>query len=169
MNVRTPMDAADFSKTGGRPYSFYWWIWNQTVPSPLGRFEVELRTGPNCPPPDKPILDAAASLAATLQRLEADVVDIVLGHYRWHQIQAPDWLTEEGVPRDLDRNRLSGFIRDRALVLTRDSDESPIEQCIYITPMWDIEHSLSLIVEDGRIATVNDAEVQLEGGILQSF
>src|SRR6266700_4601372 len=108
------MDAADFARVGGHPHSFHWWKWNHTVPSSLGPFDVELRTGGNCPPPDRPILDAASALASALQRLEARVIDIVVGHYRWHQVEAPDWLTQEGVPLDLDRNGLGKFLRDRA-------------------------------------------------------
>jgi hypothetical protein len=164
------MNAADFAKAGGHPYSFYWWSWNSKVSSALGPFEVELRTGPACPPPDAPMLKAAASLVSTLQRLEGEVVDIVLGHYRWHQSEASDWLTQEGVPLNLDKTRIGEFIRDRALVVTRDAnDGTPDELCIYVTPIWDTEHSLSLVVKNGRIATVNDTEVKLEGGILQSF
>jgi len=116
------------------------------------------------------MLKAAGSLVSALQHLEGEVVDIVLGHYRWHQAEASDWLIQEGVPLDLDKARIGDFIRDRALVVTRDANEGTHDElCIYITPVWDTEHSLSLVVKDGRIATVNDAEVKLEAGILQSF
>ncbi len=164
------MKAADFAKAGGHPHLLHWWSWNSKVLSAIGPFEVELRTGPSCPPPDEAVLKAAASLISTLQRREGEIVDIVWGHYRWHQAEAKDWLIQEGVPLDLDRGRLGEFIRDRALVVARDTNEGmPDELCIYITPTWDTEHSLSLVVEEGRIATVNDAEVRLEGGVLQSF
>jgi hypothetical protein len=164
------MNAAEFARAGGHPHSFYWWRWNREISSALGPFEVELRTGPSCPPPDEPMLKAAASLVFALQKVEPQVIDIVLGHYRRQQADASDWLIQQGVPLDLDRRRIGEFIRDRALVVMRDANEgTPDELCIYITPVWDTEHSLSLVVKNDQIATVNDAEVRLENGILQSF
>jgi hypothetical protein len=164
------LEAADFAKAGGYPYSFHWWAWKATIPTVCGPFELELRTGDGCPAPDTDVLAAAESLVATLQRLESHIIDIVLGHYRWHLIRAPDWLTEEGIPLDLTRDRIGEFVRDRALVVTREQNEaSTIEQCIHVTPLWDIEHALDLVVQGGQITTVNDTELQLEGGILQSF
>jgi len=145
------MVAQDFNKAGGKPYAFHWWLWNKTVPSVLGAFALELRTGPRCAAPDEAMVSAAGGLIAFFTRAEDEVVRIVFENYR-RCLRKASHLVEQGVPLDLNADAISPFLRDRALVVSRDSDEGVADElCIYITPKWDIEHSLSLVVEDERI------------------
>jgi hypothetical protein len=162
--VRTYMRTSEFVLQGGHPYSFTWWSWKNKIPSHLGDFELEIRNGDdNCL--GEELIVHAQSFVSLFAELNDSVLQTIHEHYRVSVLDTPSWFAELGIPCDLTAQKLQPFIRDRSLVLDFvPGNPSPVRSDIYITPLWEVEHSVSLAVENGRIASLNGEPFELVRG-----
>lgn len=119
-------------------------------------------------PPDDGMLKRVSELMVYAQSHGEYLLDIVYGHYLLAS-DDPDWLESCGVPLDLTRDTVAGFLReDRSLLVSRHLDwTEPYSSSIHVVPMWDEEHALALYFCDGAIVTANDEEFILEAGVLR--
>ncbi len=164
------MTASEYQKQPRDPDSFSdRWLWQRSVPTPLGDFSVELVMlgDGDTNPPDEEMLRRAAELVRYAETHGDHILDIVYGHYRL--AGESGWLEMECVPSGLSRETVLSQVRDdRTLVVTRDLDlDEPYDSAIHLVPLWDEEHALSLEFRDGQIVSANDDPFRLEDGVFR--
>ena len=163
------MTVADFEKQPRGLRLFERWIAQQQITTPLGSFSIEFHMGnDDTDPPDEEMLKRARELVSYTESHGDAILDIVFGHYL---LTAEDgyWLEDCHVPRDVTRNRIAEYVRaDRSLVVARHvGSDQPYSSSIYIVPLWDEEHALSLDFADGEIISANDSRFRLEANIFR--
>ena len=148
------------------------WMLNRTVPSPLGEFPLEVsRGGRDRTPPDEEMLRRGGELVSYVEANGEYLVDIVFGHYLFACKMG--WMESKDVPEGLTREEIGAQLRsDRSLSVIEDldleeDDLPPYESSIYVVPLWDEEHGLTMLFEDGKIVRVNDCLFTLEAGVLE--
>jgi hypothetical protein len=161
---------ADFERQPRGPYLFDWWLARQRVPTPLGLFSVQFQMlgDDDTNPPDDEMLRRAAELVRYAETHGDFILDIVVGHYL-RAAEDCEWLEVCGVPQGLGRDRIADYVReDRILVVSRHLTwDQPYSSAIYVVPLWDEEHALSLDFRDGAIVAANDSRFRLEAGVLR--
>lgn len=148
------------------------WVLNRTVASPLGEFPLELsKDGKDPSPPDEEMLKRGAELVRYVETHGEYLVDIVFGHYLF--ACELGWMESKSVPVGLTREAIASQLReDRSLSVNRDldlelDDLPPYESFIYVVPLWDEEHGLSMLFQDGKVVRVNECLFALEDGVLR--
>jgi len=164
------MTAADFQKQPRGSYAFDFWQCGKRVETPLGIFTVEFQMlgKSDTNPPDEEMVRRATELVRYAEDHGDYILDIVFGYYLF-AAETPNWLEMFETPRGLSRDKISAYLRgDSTLVVSRHLDWSePYDSTIYIVPLWDEEHALTLACCDGGITTVNDSAFILEAGVLR--
>lgn len=164
------MNISQFQKQPREPYTLDRWFWNQKVQTPLGEFMVEFQMGTgDTDPPDDEMLKRASELVRYAETHGDYILDIVFGYYLL--ASESDWLEMSGVPRGLNRQTVISQVRDEgALVVSRwAQQENLYESAIYIVPLWDEEHALTLEFQSGQIVSANDSSFKIEDGVLRCF
>ena len=171
------LNLSDLTKQSTRPYD---WIWNKTVATPLGEFEVSL--GPEGKgAPDDEMLRRGAELVQYAEANGEYIVDIVYGHYLfackngWMDYSHfPKGMSTEGLVHEgLTRGEMASQLRDGGcLSVTQDldlelDDLPPYESKIIVVPLWDEEHGLEMLFEDGKVVRVNEGRFKLVDGALE--
>ncbi|HEY3932322.1 MAG TPA: hypothetical protein VGM58_08120 [Verrucomicrobiae bacterium] len=164
------MTTADFQKQPRDDYAFDYWVWDKRVETPLGSFTVEFQMlgDSDTNPPDEEMLKRAAELVRYAEDHGHYILDIVFGYYLF-AVEKPNWLEKFEIPKDLSRDKISAYLRgDSTLVVSRHLNwDEPYDSAIYIVPLWDEEHALTLAFRDGGIAAVNDSAFKFESGVLR--
>jgi hypothetical protein len=146
------MKLGEFRKAPQGPYLFEYWESTFTIPSPIGPFGVELRpiAGQS---PDEEMVEEARELVAFLVTHGDEIAQKVFEHYQ-RLADHPEWLEKCGVPESLGVYELERYIRSRALVVTLEEegpDERYYDEVLFVDPLWDSEHKITLGVRDGRL------------------
>lgn len=146
------MQLSDFRKEPKGPYLFEYWSSLSSLPSQIGRFNIELQM-PEGSEPDSQMLSEASQLASAFQGNASGVVAKVYEHYLEMQ-QHTEWLQECGVPEHLSVAELQNYIRSRSLVVSRDdhNGEPVYSSGVYVSPLWDIEHGIYLCITPGGVS-----------------
>lgn len=161
------MNISEFKKQPDE-YSFDVWHWKDAVATPLGKATVEFQIE-NRKEPDDEMLQRAAELVQYAQAHGDHILDIVHGSYLSVSKTDPDYLKLCGVPADLAREKMEDYLeREPFLVVTRDDNEDePYNSSVFVVPLWDEEHALTLKFQDGAVVSVNDSPFKIEKGVLK--
>ena len=128
------------------------WIWGKTIATPLGNFEVVLHQNDEEILPDDSMVKFVAELVSFTETNCALILDIVFGYYRLAEVSDPLWLDCNDVPRGLTKTEIKNYMQGLWLVVSRRKDsKNPYESVIFMNPLWDEEHKLSLEFQDGKI------------------
>jgi hypothetical protein len=119
-------------------------------------------------PPDDEMVKRASELVSYTESHGEYILEIVYGHYLLAAEDA-DWLENCDVPRGLTRQRIADYVReDRSLVVARHLGcDQPYNSSIYVVPVWDEEHALTLHFRDGAIVAANGSQFELEAGVFR--
>ena len=135
---------ADFAKQPRGPLAFDSWLCKTQLQTPLGPFDIELRE-----PPDGESVGALNELGPALLSRSHELLSQILASY---QLAAENkyWMKDCGVPRNLERDQLIQYLRDRTITIARNR-ERRLEVTVDITPKWDIEHGIHWTFESQRL------------------
>jgi hypothetical protein len=173
------LNLSELTQEKGKPSH---WTLNRTVPSPLGEFPMEVtREHGERKPPNEEMLRRGGELVRYVEANGEYLVDIVYGHYLFACKQGwmdyshfPKGMTPEGlVPEGLTREEIASQLReDRRIYVSEDldlelDDLPPYESFIYVVPLWDEGHGLTMLFEDGKIVRVNEQLFRLVDGVLE--
>jgi hypothetical protein len=162
------MTLSEFQKQPRGPYAFDRWIWRDRVATPAGNFIVQLQMGVgDTSPPDDEMLRRASELVIYVKSHGDYILDIVFGYYLL--ASESEWLDMAGVPRGLTRETVLSQVRDdpELVVSRRLSRPDPYDSSVYLVPLWDEDHGLSLEVRDGQIVSANDFPFRLTDGVFR--
>jgi hypothetical protein len=157
----------DFEKQPCGPYFFNRWVAAQQIPTPLGTFAIQFQMNDTNPPENEMLL-RASELIRFVETHGEQLLDIVYGHYLL-TAEPPDWLESFDVPRGLNRAEVPAYISDhRLLVVSRHLNwKEQYRRVVFVDPLWDTEHKLSLDLRNGSTATANESRFRLESQVLR--
>ena len=168
------MDSSEFSFIDKRKteYAFPYWKWRKSVVTQLGEFQVEIFDD-DAPqdPPDVEKLSRAEALVRYVEAHSDFILDIVFGSYR-SVLDQPEWLSMCDVPKDLTRDTVMAFVRQKpSLSVTRwvENGEVCYSATVGIVPLWDEEHGLWMSFSNGTIEVINGEPFQLNAGVLEDL
>jgi len=152
------MNLSDFSKQPRGPALFDTWLWSERVPTNLGDLPVELYTPIDTQPNDA-MVSLASELAAYSKAHGEYLLDLIHGHYLYAEMKG--WLDFWNVPTGQTRSVILSQVE--SVILNVDSE---LFSCVYVNPLWDLEHKLCLTYKAGNITQVNDSPFLLRNGVL---
>lgn len=151
------MNLSEFELQERGPYLFGRWLWEKTVETPLGNFEVGFQQGDGEPRPDEEMLHRAEELVHFTEQNADYIADIVFGYYRLAEESDPNWLSLCDVPRGLTKAKIGNFLNGLWLIVSRNTGTDSLNSTVLINPFWDEEHKMNLEFQNGRIVSFNDS------------
>lgn len=137
------MKISEFKKQPRGAYSFDTWHWKRGVPSPLGKFRVELLTHDRKAPDDE-MLRRAADLIQYAEAHGDFILEVVHQDYRQHA-KDRQWLKCCQVPADLAKDKVAKYIASKpCLRVSRSEIGDPYSSRVSITPRWNEEHGIGM-------------------------
>lgn len=129
------------------PYGSNRWYAKSQVPTSFGDFLIEaVMPLKDIAPPDSEMIRQANELAEFTQNHSRAILNKIFEHYQL-VAEPTEWFATCGVPLNLTQKTLAPYLEQRTLVVERGESDPTI----YISPQWDIEHGLYLLVRKGRV------------------
>jgi hypothetical protein len=120
------------------------WRAKEPLASPIGSFEVDLDA-----PPDAELLREVNELAVVVATQYDAVLELIYDHYLQFAVDR-GWMKSCDVPRGLRIDQVTRYLRSRSISVRR-NPEGVAHGTIFISPRWDPEHGVDLVVVNGRV------------------
>lgn len=151
------MNLSEFVLQPRGPYLFDHYIHPDAVPSPLGKFVLELHVDDAAKrTPDERMLHAILTLRDAFLSDTNSLVTLVYDQYLL-ATEDEEWCEVIELPIGLTENDLEPLLDTRTISVSQnetDSDE-PNPGRVYMSPEWEEEHGLYLARIDGKWAQVD--------------
>lgn len=148
MPIARIVTAEDFEKAPrGRRLSDHWRV-RTPLDSPVGTFDIELDA-----PPDDELLARANELIAAVTNQHGAILRLIYADYE-RAAEDRHWMKGCGVPRHLETDQVTQYLRYRAISVHRDQ-KGRISGSIFISPLWEIEHGIYIGVMNGRLVPLS--------------